>query len=107
MIKFKSGKVFTLAELKENTDQFLTNPVKTRDIKACVQQYFSEDFRLSVTKAANQSTFIFDINLTFEDLLHLAQPKEILKESAKIIQNSFQDVSYDLNDKFCDAILPI
>lgn len=102
--RLKLGESFTLTEIcnKVNSELPLHMAVKNVDIKKYLEDNFEKEIQFSVPLEANKPTLVFHSSVTLAEVVDLIRSKDVLKESAKILQKSLFNVDFDLNDKFCD-----
>ena len=70
-------------------------------VKRYIQKKFP-DINFVSPQHKNKPTLIYHSNLTIEKAVERSHDKSIIKYSAKINQESFKNVDFDLEDKFYD-----
>ena len=103
-LQIKSGEIFTLSEIRDQANELQISDmrVENRDVKEYLISNFGETIEFSIPSAPRKPTLFYDSSISLDAIIEKIRPKNIIKESAKIIKKSLSDVDFNLDDKFHD-----
>ncbi|KAJ8665513.1 hypothetical protein QAD02_007175 [Eretmocerus hayati] len=77
--------------------------IRNSDVESYFTKNYPKEFRYSKPHAANQSSIIYNSNLTIDQLMWQLTEENFLNQSSEILSRSLYYINFDLADRFCDV----
>lgn len=105
MHRIKEGEIFNLSSVRDQANEFSksTENILNIDVKNYLIDHYSETIDFSVPSDKKKSTLFYDSGISLGDVVTKLQPKNILKQNARLIKRDLNALDFDLEDKFLDV----
>ena len=101
----QKGYGFTVSDIKDSMIEGdkLDFTIYNRDVKQLLTDHYGDRIRFAPNTRKNESELVFSSHITASELAVKIKNFDVIGQAAAVLRKSAKQVSYDLDDRFCDA----
>ena len=77
--------------------------ISNKEVKLFLIEQLEDSIHYFPSKNENESLLVFSSKLNTQDIVQIVKSTDVIKSAALSLRLAIREVSFDLDDKFCDA----
>ena len=77
--------------------------ISNKEVKLFLIEQLEDSIHYFPSKNENESLLVFSSKLNTQDIVQIVKSTDVIKSAASSLRLAIREVSFDLDDKFCDA----